>query len=104
MSKTVNIAVILALTSLLAFVLHGSQSKTLSFSQYKNTYGLSFDSMFEEKYREKVFAENVAKIEAHNAANSEYEMGVNQFTHLTQEEFAATFLGTVVPKSNVAVE
>jgi hypothetical protein len=89
MSKTVNIAVILALTSLLAFVLHGNQSKSaISFSQYKSDFGLNFESMFEEKYREKVFAENVAKIEAHNAANSEYEMGINQFTHLTQEEFA----------------
>ena len=105
MSKTVNIAVILALTSLLAFVLHGAHSKTtMSFSTYKQTYGLTFDSAFEEKYRERVFAENVAKIEAHNAGDNTYEMGINQFTHLTQEEFAETYLGTVVPKSDVVVD
>jgi len=31
-------------------------------------------------------------------------MGINQFTHLTQEEFAQTYLGTIVPKSNVVVD
>jgi len=98
-------ALALALTTLLTFVMvHHSTKSTMSFSEYKNTFGLSFDSIFEEKYRQRVFAENVAKIEAHNAEHNSYEMGINQFTHLTQEEFAQTYLGTIVPKSNVVVD
>ena len=105
MSKTLGLATILALTSLLAFVMVNHHAKPVnSFSEHKKAYGLTFDSVFEEKYRERVFAENVAKIEAHNAQNSGYEMGVNQFTHLTQEEFVETFLGTVILTSDVAVD
>ena len=105
MSKTLGLATILALTSLLAFVMVNHHAKpTNTFSEHKKTYGLVFDSVFEEKYRERVFAENVAKIEAHNAQNSDYEMGINQFTHLTQEEFVETYLGTVVQSNNVVVD
>lgn len=40
----------------------------------------------EEKYRERVFLENLAKIEAHNANEYKtYRMGVNKFTALTKE-------------------
>jgi len=43
----------------------------------------------------------LAKINSHNKIESRtYDMGVNQFTHLTQEEFAQTYLGTIVPKTN----
>lgn len=105
MSKTASIALVLTLTSLLALFLVNNHTKsTTSFSEFKKSYGLSFDSTFEERYRERIFAENVAKIEAHNSQNGEYEMGINQFTHLTQEEFASIYLGTIVPTSNIVVD
>jgi C1A family cysteine protease len=94
-----HIAVLLAIASIAALLLNGvhHDKKGMTFEQYKATFGLTFDSMFEEKYRERVFTENVAKIDAHNARNDQtYEMGINQFTHLTQEEFVNTFLGTKV--------
>lgn len=63
MSKTLGLATILALTSLLAFVMVNHHAKpTNTFSEHKKTYGLVFDSVFEEKYRERVFAENVARL------------------------------------------
>jgi len=47
----------------------------------------------------------LAKINSHNKIESRtYDMGVNQFTHLTQEEFAQTYLGTIVPKTNKIVD
>jgi len=107
MAKPLNLALALAVTTLLAFVLvnHQDTKSTMNFSEYKRAYGLNFDSAFEEKYRERVFAENVAKIAAHNAKNGNtYEMGINQFSHLTQEEFVEAYLGTVVPTSTVAVD
>jgi len=75
----------------------------VSFEEFKNTYGLKFDSKFEDNYRERVFRENVAKINAHNSRNdATYEMGINQFTHLTQEEFQNIYLGTkATPKVGV---
>ena len=37
--------------------------------------------------RLQIFADNVDKIDAHNALNLSYTMGLNQFSHLTFEEF-----------------
>jgi len=52
----------------------------------------------ENHYRRLVFEQNLAKISAHNADETQtYEMGVNQFTGLTQEEFEQTYLGAVPP-------
>ena len=43
--------------------------------------------------------ENLAKIEAHNADKTQtYEQGVNQFSAMTQEEFAASYLGYIEPQ------
>lgn len=44
--------------------------------------------MFEEAYRERIFLENLAKVELHNSNKFRtYDMGVNQFSALTDEEF-----------------
>ncbi len=94
-------AILLAIASIVGLLLTNVERdhKEMTFEQFKAEYGLKFDSMFEESYRERVFLENVAKINAHNAKEGEtYEMGINQFTHLTQDEFANTYLGTIVPK------
>jgi C1A family cysteine protease len=87
------------LAGIISVLLHQMpvHNNDVSFEEFKNTYGLKFDSKFEESYRERVFKENVAKINAHNSRNdATYEMGINQFTHLTQEEFQNTYLGTKV--------
>jgi C1A family cysteine protease len=81
------------------------QNKDMSFEEFKNIHGLKFDSKFEESYRERVFKENVAKINAHNSRNDQtYEMGINQFTHLTQQEFESTYLGTKINKEFAPVD
>ena len=42
--------------------------------------------MFEKAYRERIFLENIAKVELHNKLpNQSYKMGVNQFSALTDE-------------------
>jgi C1A family cysteine protease len=47
----------------------------------------------EDSTREQVFNTNVAFIEAENANGNTYTLGVNQFTHLSLEEFQAQFTG-----------
>lgn len=52
-----------------------------------------------------MFLENLAKIDAHNAKKDRtYEMGVNQFTHLTTEEFAQIYLTSVRQTETKEVE
>ena len=102
-----QIAVLLAVVSAAALLFTQVQPQVegTDFQTWKSTYGVKYESMFEESYREKVFLENLAKINIHNK-NSEatYKMGVNQFTALTQEEFVQTYLGTIVPTENIVAE
>ena len=78
------------------------QADLTDFQSWKTQYGVKYDSMFEEAYRERVFLENIAKINLHNAnEHNTYRMGINQFTAMTEEEFVQTYLGTVVPSENI---
>jgi len=70
------------------------------FQKWKSVHGKSYSSKFEESYRETVFRMNAAEIEAHNADKTQtFEKGFNQFSDLTQEEFAAQFLTLKVKRS-----
>jgi len=47
----------------------------------------------EDIYRKIIFMKNCAEIEKHNADITQtYTIGINQFSHLTKEEFASSFL------------
>jgi C1A family cysteine protease len=73
-----------------------------AFDSWMTKHSVTYDSMFERAYRERVFLENLAEIELHNSqSHHTYKMGVNQFTAMTQEEFAAMNLGLTVPESLV---
>ena len=54
-------------------------------------------SINNDNYRAMVFANNLKKIQEHNAdRTATYQMGVNQFTGLTQDEFERFALGLFV--------
>ena len=44
--------------------------------------------------RSGVLQKNLMKIKRHNAGDSSYKMGVNQFAHLTSHEFKSVIKGT----------
>ena len=85
--STKPIAILLALVGAATLFLAQQQpSKRSVYESWKANHTISFSSQTEEIYREKVFHENLAKIEAHNAQNDKtYEMGLNQFSALTHE-------------------
>jgi cathepsin L len=104
-SKT--IAVLLAVMGALSVLYNQTQTESTltEFQSWKAKFNMKFESMFEESYRERIFLENLAKIKLHNInEHKTYEMGVNQFSALTEEEFAQTYLGTIVPTSNVVAD
>eukprot|EP01035_Chromulina_nebulosa_P020611 gene20611-26723_t len=68
------------------------------FFDYVKQYNLQFSSGEEFSARIQVFANNIDYIEAHNQGNHTYKMGINQFAHLTFEEFKrAVNLGATRP-------
>jgi C1A family cysteine protease len=95
----VLLAIIGAATVLLNFE---TTSKVSEFEAWKATHSIKYASEFENAYRERIFLENLAKVNAHNANEKKtYEQGLNQFSALTTEEFAQQYLGTIVPTSTI---
>jgi C1A family cysteine protease len=63
-----------------------------SFLDWMSVHGKSYTSATEMDYRMTVYSTNVAKIEAHNAANLGWTMAVNKFADLTSDEFATQYI------------
>lgn len=73
----------------------------MKFNQFQNVQEKTYKSAREESTRFAIFQENLKKIEAHNAkyekGEETYMMGVNQFTDLTEEEFAKLYSAPKTP-------
>jgi len=55
----------------------------------------------EEGKRYRIFRENYNYIQVHNAKkNSSFTLGLNQFSDLTNKEFASLYTGVVIPKTH----
>jgi C1A family cysteine protease len=65
---------------------------TMSWEAWKNEFGMAFNGE-EDASRQAVYEANVATIEAENAKGQGYTLGVNQFAHLSEDEFVAQFTG-----------
>ena len=101
-----QLALIVALIGAVSLLI-GQQKpiKTPEFESWKAQHGISFSSEVEAAYRERIFLENLGKIEAHNTdPYRTYDMGLNQFSAMTQEEFAETYLTLIVPENTVNQE
>ena len=95
-----QLAVILAFIGAAAVLLgHHSAAKPSEFESWKAKHSINFPNEFENAYREKVFLKNLAEIEIHNANEYRtYDMGLNQFSALTKDEFVQQYL-TLLPNA-----
>jgi len=88
--KTLSLltAVLLAATTI-------NMNNSNEFAEFKGKFAKVYADEVEEITRLAIFNENVAKINAHNADETQtYKMAVNQFTDMTQEEFESKVLMT----------
>ena len=102
-----QVALLLAvLTAATVLFTQVEKTETISeFEAWKAQYGVKYESAFESAYREKIFLQNKAKVALHNADKFKtYELGINQFSALSQEEFQQQYLGLVVPENFVSLE
>lgn len=63
------------------------------------TYGKTYASeegVFEGRFQ--IFRENLRKIEEHDVEDSGFELGLNQFSDLSEEEFQGLYLGLKLPQ------
>jgi len=66
---------------------------------FKVQFPKAYNSPSEESQRKEIFASNFEYIIAHNQGDSKFQLGVNQFADLTEEEWKATYTGRVKPAS-----
>ena len=64
---------------------------TMSWGDFKNHFGMAFNGE-EDAAREQKFNANIALIESENAKDNTHTLGVNQFAHLSFDEFATQYL------------
>jgi len=104
MSTKTIVAALAALTLLAVFFSTHEHTKTDAFQEWKAQYGVNW-APEEDAYRRVIFMKNLQAIEKHNADLSQtYQMGVNQFTIYSQQEFALLFLGAIPPVDQEIVE
>lgn len=83
--RLLPIAVALAL---LAGLLSRQAVQPSDFNEWKLKYGINYQLAAENSYREAIFRSNLEKIYKHNSDPTRtYNMGVNQFSALSQAEF-----------------
>jgi C1A family cysteine protease len=101
-----QLAVLLAVIGAAAVLLNVNNTSSVSeFESWKGKHGIKFASEFENAYRERIFLENLAKVNSHNSnPYKTYEQGLNQFSALTTEEFSQQYLGTIVAESSNNIE
>lgn len=64
----------------------------MSWIDWKTTFGVAFNGN-EDSARQFIYKTNVGFIETENTRGHAYVLGVNQFSHLTEEEFIAQYTG-----------
>lgn len=74
--------------------------KLNQWNDFKTIFGKSYTDAQEEAFRMKVFWANLDLITSHNAKRLSYQMAVNSFADLTNEEFKAIYLGFKMTKKN----
>lgn len=95
MNKQLLIASLVSIAILAAYY-SANESKIDAFEEWKGKYGVNW-APEEEAFRRLIFEKNLVQINKHNADHTQtYQMGVNQFTAFTTEEFAARYL-TAIP-------
>lgn len=98
-SKLLAVLLLAGITSVFLYST-SHQKHIMKFDEWAAIHGKTYESEWERFYREKVFNENVAKIEMHNSDETQtYKMGINQFTDLTQTEFVTKYLTLKVNKN-----
>lgn len=90
---------ILALLTCLAYTanIRSRVNYEYAFQNYVSQFQKVYATSDEFVYRLQVFADNLDKIDQHNAGESSYKLGVNQFADLTKEEFKSSVLSAKLP-------
>jgi cathepsin L len=80
----------------LVAVVSADVGRRAQFNAWKEQYGKNYASVHEQEYRFRVWSKTLEYVEAHNAKDSSFTVGMNKFADLTPEEYRKTYLGTPI--------
>ncbi|KAH6795888.1 hypothetical protein C2S51_036874 [Perilla frutescens var. frutescens] len=101
--ENIILIVLLCIFAKLSFSLSsGDDSMFIKYEKWMAENERHYDSEEEKAKRFKIFNENVQKIESFNReGNRTYELGINKFADLTNEEFIAKYAAGFKPPSSI---
>ncbi|XP_065222098.1 uncharacterized protein LOC135846757 [Planococcus citri] len=80
--------------------------KLQKWNSFKAQHSKQYETMEEEERRMKIYLDNEKKIAEHNErfekGEETYEMGINKFSDLTDQEFAALYLTKIAINRNIS--
>jgi C1A family cysteine protease len=83
-------------------ILTSQEDLAALYENWKVEYNKNFETAEEDAYRFEVFTINYNYIQEYNALNNGVTLGLNQFAHLTNQEFAAWVKGIHYDETKVA--
>ncbi|CAN6449741.1 unnamed protein product [Victoria cruziana] len=75
------------------------QEVAQTFEEWMAMHGKSYNDFTDKEKRFEIFKDNLLYIDQHNAGNHPYELGLNQFSDLTSDEYRLTYLRTELEKN-----
>jgi cathepsin L len=92
-----KLAILLALLPVIIYAFTVEQS----FNAWTFTHQKEYKSQQEYNTRLSIYRDNLAFIESHNRQNLGFQVAMNKFGDLTNEEFKQVFLGTTINATNL---
>jgi len=75
---------------------------TAEFNSFRSKFNKIYSSESDAQYRQAIFNKNLEMINKHNSdTTSTYQLGVNQFSDLTFEEFSSFYLKPLAPEFKI---
>lgn len=75
--------------------------EVMPWEEWKQAFGWQTNDAADEARRKGIYEQNVAFITSENAKGNSYRLGVNKFSHLTEDEFVAGFTGKKIQDQGI---
>ena len=96
-------ALLVVAAAILTLLVSRPSGQTETYEQWKLAFGQSFAEV-EDSYRRAIFERNEKEVEEFNNRGESYQKGINQFSHMTDEEFLAMYARPTQPASQTQTQ
>lgn len=99
--KAAAILLIVSFAIIATVVCKPDAADVVAFTEWANKKGKKYDTPSEQNYRLTIFAKNLKKVKETNERQKDYELELNDFADLSEEEFLVKYTGLTMPEVSV---